>query len=83
MISFAKDLYEGKVDLLLKCEIDVLQTLNFNIVFPDPFSIMCYNITTCYHSQFLDSSQIYRAYCCGSYMVTKHFLHSPQNCNRH
>ncbi|XP_043272697.1 uncharacterized protein [Venturia canescens] len=69
MISYSKDLYEGRVDLLVKCEIDILQTLNFNIVFPDPFSIMCYNITACNHSQFMNSATIHFAYCCGSYMI--------------
>ena len=40
MISFSKDLYAGRTDLLLNCEINILKLLNFDFVFPDPFSIL-------------------------------------------
>ena len=72
MISFAKDLYAGCTDLLLECEINILKVLNFDLVFPDPFSILCYHIAMSNRARFLsDDSQREMAYYCGSYMVNK------------
>lgn len=69
MLSFSNDLYEGQTELLLKCEREILQSLNYQIVFPDPFSILCYDITNCKHSIFIDENQTELAYYCGGYMV--------------
>ncbi|KZC11091.1 PREDICTED: uncharacterized protein LOC107189249 [Dufourea novaeangliae] len=48
MIALAKDLYAGREDLLIDYESKILRALNFNVVFPDAYSLYRYHLINYY-----------------------------------
>ncbi|XP_012274747.1 uncharacterized protein LOC105696674 [Orussus abietinus] len=69
VISLAKDLYEERKDLLVQCEREILISLNFDIVFPDPFAILSYHLVRYEGTTQLRDDQVEFAYYCGSYLI--------------
>ncbi|XP_066590142.1 uncharacterized protein [Prorops nasuta] len=68
MLSYAKDAYEGREDLLLKCEWQILKVLNFEITFADPHSIFNY-IVIVYSKYIGIDCPLEALYYCGSYII--------------
>lgn len=69
IIAFAKELYEGRLDLLVERERRILAALNFNISFVDPFSLFAYYLISCKRDIDIPDDKISSIYYCGSYVI--------------
>jgi len=74
MLQLAKDMYTGQEKQLLMYEKEILLSVNFNICFADPFSLLFYYIWCANQddkNENIDPHDIMLIYFCGSYLVRK------------
>ncbi|KAG7200799.1 hypothetical protein KM043_003172 [Ampulex compressa] len=69
MISHARELYENREDLLIQCEREILIAVDFNVTFPDPFSLFAYYMINCKRHVDIPEGAITYAYYCGGYLI--------------
>ncbi|CAL7935400.1 unnamed protein product [Xylocopa violacea] len=69
LTSHAKELYVGKEHLLLEYERKVLDAVNFNVTFANPFTLLAYHLIRCKSYLNLSDHKTALLYNCGSYLI--------------
>ncbi|CAL7948561.1 unnamed protein product [Xylocopa violacea] len=69
MVSYAKELYAGREDLLKEYERKILQALNFNLTFADPYSMLAHHLNRLWSYLHLSDQTMTFLYNCGCYLI--------------
>ncbi|XP_076395028.1 uncharacterized protein LOC105663339 isoform X1 [Megachile rotundata] len=69
MVNLAKELYQDREDLLIACEAKILQALDFNLTFADPFSLFNYHLINCQRCLNISEESVMFLYNCGGYLI--------------
>ncbi|XP_017765246.1 PREDICTED: uncharacterized protein LOC108554466 isoform X2 [Eufriesea mexicana] len=69
MVALAKDLYAGREDLLIAHERKILQVFDFNVTFPDAYSMFTHHVVSCSRRVDIPVETCSFIYNCGNYLI--------------